>query len=332
MTPGTASTSPTPTAAELHRRSTVFITHDHRPIGEDIPLMLAGGVTAKVYQVTLDVDIEAGVPASANRKELWLRQAVASMDEALRDIDAHRDRAFLATGAADIERAKREGKIAILLGTEGTRWLEGSLAPLRLFHRLGLRELQLAWAFPNEIVPSWEAGGLSDFGREVIRECNRLGIVVDLTHIHPTAFMEACELSSKPLIVSHGAAAGVTVDLSDAQLKTLAKTGGLLGVHFYITYLTPEPTLEGLCNQVRYIANLVGIDHVALGVDFFPTQGAWRKMQGDQGAFDIRWCIEDMSQMPRVTEALLAHGFSESDVEKVLGQNALRVFREVIGS
>src|SRR5437868_1455180 len=110
-------------AADLHRRSIVLVTHDHRPLNEDLLCMLAGGVTAKVYQVTVDVDVEAGVEASRNREELWLRQAVASMDEALRDIDAHRDRALLATSVADIERAKRECKVAILLGTEGTRWL-----------------------------------------------------------------------------------------------------------------------------------------------------------------------------------------------------------------
>ncbi len=318
----------TATAEKVHRSSIVAVTHDHRPIGEDLPQMLAGGVTSKIYQITVDVDIDAGVAASINRPDLWLHQAVCSMDEALRDIDAHRDAALLARTAADVERAKREGKVAILIGTEGTRWLEGRLEPLRLFHRLGLRELQLAWAFPNQVVPD---GKLSDFGRSVVAECNKLGVIVDLTHLPEAAFHQVVEASRKPVIVSHGSARGVTVDLDDSQLKGLASTGGLIGIHFYVTYLLDNTSIEGVCRQVDYVKNLVGIDHVGLGIDFFPSHGAWRKLQEDQKAFDIRWAVPDMSHMPRVTEALLQRGYSETDVQKVLGLNVMRVFREVFG-
>ncbi len=316
-------------ADEIHRRAVVVVDHDHRPIGPDLPLMLAGGVTAKVYQVTLDVDLDAGVEASRHRTDGWLPLAIRGMEEALTDIDAHADRCLLARTAGDIRRAKREGRVAILLGAEGARWLDGTLAPLRLFHRLGLRELQLTWAFANPLVPE---GRLSPFGKSVVAECERLGVLVDVTHIPEKAFYDVMDAARKPVIVSHGAARSVTVDLSDDRIRALAATGGLLGVHFYTTYLGPAPAPEGVVRQIDHVAGLVGIDHVALGVDFFPTDGVWYDLQVAQGARDLRWAIKDTSEMPEITRCLVEHGYSEEDIRKILGENYLRVCEEVFGA
>jgi membrane dipeptidase len=313
-------------ADSIHRDSTVAVIHDHRPISADLPLMIAGGVTAKVYQVTLDVDVEAGYEASKTRTEGWLQLATRGMETALREIEAHHDHCILARTASDIRQAKRAGKVAILLGAEGARWLESSLEPLQLFHRLGLRELQLTWAFPNPLVPD---GHLSFFGKEVVSECNRLGILVDLTHIPKDAFYEVIDHAQRPVIVSHGAAQSVTTDLDDDQLRALASTGGLLGVHFYTTYLGPTPTPKDVFQQVDYVANLVGIDHVALGVDFFPTEGGWRDLQIAQGARDLRWAVNDMSEMPKITHCLAAHGYSEENISKILGGNFIRLGHEI---
>jgi len=310
-------------AADIHQRSLIAVMHDHRPIAEDVPRMLAGGVTCKCFQVTLDVDVEAGTEASATIRDGWLRRMAEGMEAALAEIEA--SGSILVRTAADIERAKAGGKAAIMLGCEGSRWLEGSLAPLRLFHRLGLRELQLAWIYPNHVAPD---GRLSDFGRQVIAECNRLGVIVDLTHLPGNVFLAAAEASAKPVIVSHGSCAAVTTDLSDRQLHALADTGGLLCVHFYTTYLGDNPTPEDVVKQVDHVAQTVGIDHVALGADFFPTEGAWRKLQEDQNTFELKWAIDDLSQMPRITQALLDRGYGETDVRKVLGLNFLRVCRE----
>lgn len=314
--------------ALIHRHATIVVDHDHRPIGPDLPFMVAGGVTAKVYQVTLDVDVEAGFAASRDRPAGWLHLAVRGMAETLADIEAHADLCCLAETAADIRAAKAQGRVAILLGAEGARWLESSLDPLRLFHRLGLRELQLSWAFPNALVPD---GHLSGFGRQVVDECSRLGIVVDVTHIPRAAFGEVVEHARMPIIVSHGAAAGVTRDLDDAQIRDLASTGGVLGIHFYITYLGPHPTPDDVIRQIDYVAELVGVEHVALGVDFFPTQGAWCDLQAAQGATNLRWAIEDMSQMPAITRSLVEHGYAESDIANILGGNFLRVCEAVFG-
>lgn len=316
-------------ANQIHRRAVVIVDHDHRPIGPDLPLMLAGGVTAKVYQVTLDVDVDAGFQASRTRTEGWLRLAAQGMEDALREIETHRDRCLLARTAEDIRRAKQEGRIAVLLGAEGGRWLEGTLDPLRLFHRLGLRELQLTWAFPNPLVPD---GRLSPFGREVVAECERLGVLVDVTHIPEQAFYDVIDVARRPVIVSHGSARSVTVDLDDDHIRALASTGGLLGIHFYTTYLGPTPTPEGVVRQIDHVARLTGIDHVALGVDFFPTEGAWYDLQVSQGTKDLRWAVKDMGEMPEITRCLVGRGYSEGDIHKVLGGNFLRVCREVFGA
>ncbi|MCZ6678129.1 MAG: membrane dipeptidase [Candidatus Poribacteria bacterium] len=305
-------------ADSIHERSILTVIHDHRPIGADLPLMIAGGVTAKVYQITLDVDVDAGYEPSKDRTEGWLRLATRGMETALREIEAHQGDCILARTAGDIWDAKRDGRVAILLGAEGARWLEGALEPLQLFHRLGLRELQLTWAFPNPLVPD---GHLSPFGQEVVAECERLGILVDLTHISRNAFYEVIDLARQPVIVSHGAAQSVTTDLDDDRIRALASTGGVLGVHFYTTYLGPSPSPEDVFQQIDYIANLVGIDHVALGVDFFAIEGAWRDLQVAQGTTDLRWAVKDMSEMHQITRCLVAHGYSEEDIGKVLGGN-----------
>lgn len=315
-------------ADAIHRRATVVVAHDHRPIGEDLPLMAEGGVTAKVFQITLDVDVDAGYQASRYQTEGWLRLAACGLDNALSEIERHYPDCILVKKPRDIRQAKAEGRAAIMLGAEGARWLEGTLEPLRLFHRLGLRELQLTWAFPNPLVPD---GRLSNFGAEVVSECEKLGILVDVTHIPKDAFYDVIGRAQRPVIVSHGTAKTLTKDLNDDQLRALASTGGLLGVHFYITYLNPTPTPEDIFRQIDYVAELVGIDHVALGVDFFPTEGAWRDLQVAQGASDLRWAVNDMGEMPKITECLVEHGYSEVDIHKVLGGNFLRVCQEVFG-
>ena len=320
--------SPTEQAERIHRDAIVMVVHDHRPIGSDLPLMLEGGVTAKVYQITCDVDLEAGYEASRQRREGWLGQAVRGMSAALAEIETHRDVCSLATSADEVRRAREQSRIAILLGAEGAAWLESSLAPLRLLHRLGLRELQLTWAFPNPLVPD---GHLSRFGREVVAECGRLGIIVDVTHIPRAAFDEVVAETRKPIIVGHGAAKGVTTDLDDAQLRDLAATGGVLGVHFYTTYLGPDPGPDDVVRQIDYVAALVGIEHVALGGDFFPTDGPWFDLQEAQGTTNLQWAVDDMSRMPAITRSLVDHGYSEADITAVLGGNFLRICETVFG-
>ncbi len=319
-------------AMQLHRENVVWVIHDHRPIAPDIPLMLAGGVTGKIYNLGIDVDIEQGIAASAARREGWARQTMAALEEAERSIQADPKHVLLALSVEDILRAKREGKVAILFGVEGGKLLEGKLELLKTFYDRGLRELQLCWAVPNQIV---EEQDLTAFGRQVVRECDRLGIIVSLTHIAETAFFQVIEMTRKPPIVCHGIASipgWEAGDLSDRKLKALASRDGLLGIHFYRSYLGSQPSVDRVVDQVDHIANLVGIDTVGLGIDFFPTHGPWKKHQLDQNTTEITWAIPHIGEVVRVTEALLARNFPEDDVIKVLGGNFLRVCKSVFGS
>ena len=313
----------------IHRENVVAITHDHRPIGPDLPLMRIGGVDAKVFQIGLDVDPEAGVEESRTRENGWQALAEAGLRDALQDIADNASDCLLARTVGDIERAKAEGRIAILLGIEGGRFLVNDLAVLGRFHAAGLRELQLTWAFSNPLVQNKR---LSEFGAEVVRECDRLGIIVDLTHIPGGAFRDAVEVATGPLIISHGAAKAVTCDQDDASIRAVAESGGFVGVHFYTTYLGPRPDPEAVFRQIDYIAGLAGIDAVALGIDFFPTDGVWRELQAAQGSMNLEWAIRDLSELPLITECLLQHGYSDTDIGKILGGNFLRVCKKVFGS
>ena len=137
-----------------------------------------------------------------------------------------------------------------------------------------------------------------------------------------------------PAIVCHGVAtiAGRGFgDLSDGKVKALAAHRGVLGIHFYTTYLGPKPTIARVVEQVDHLANLVGIDTVSLGVDFFPSEGLWARLQHDQGTTDIAWAIPHIGEVVQLTEALLDRNYPETDIQKVLGGNFLRVCREVFG-
>jgi len=324
-------------AISLHEQSMVILMHDHLPIIGDIPKMRAGGVTAKVYNLICDVEISGDFRASANQYEGWAKRALAQLDQAINEIEAD-DKVILALTANDIEKAKREGKIAILLGSEGGKLLEGELSLLRNFYRLGLRELQLTWAFENQIANS---DRLTDFGKDVIREMNRLGIIIDLTHIPQRAFGDVLALTKHPVIISHCAARGVSVDLADEQIKAIAQNDGVLGLHFYSTYMAKRSangtiakdiSVSDLVDHIDYIVNLVGIDHVGLGADFFPIHGEWAEFQQAQGTDSIKWIIEDKSYMSDVTRELVFRGYSDSEIQKILGLNFLRVCRTVLGT
>lgn len=312
-------------AEALHRESIVVVVHDHLALAEDIPRMVAGGVTAKVHQIAIDVEPELGFVGSRLCETGWLTRARDGMLDALRAIETCGE-CSLALSADDVYRAKESGRVAIFLGAEGTRWLEGRLEHLHEFYEAGLRELQLYWSYPNAVIPN---GRLSSFGREVIAECDRLGVIVDLTHLPSAAFDDVLEAASGPVIVSHGTAAGVTLDLTDSQIRDVASSGGLVGVHFFTSYLGPSPSPENVARQVEYIAELIGVDHIALGVDFFPTGTAWKELQLSQGTDVLEWAIESYAEMPSITEALSGTGLHREQIQKVLGLNFLRICSDV---
>ncbi|MEO1370797.1 MAG: membrane dipeptidase, partial [Acidobacteriota bacterium] len=183
----------------------------------------------------------------------------------------------------------------------------------------GFRMLGLAHFFDNDAAGSahgLEKGGLSELGRAVIRECERLGVVVDLAHVSPRAFREATAMATKPMVVSHGGVDGTCPsprNLSDAELRALASTGGVIGVGLFkgaVCGTTVDATAAAIVHAVR----TVGVEHVALGSDF---DGAVTAPVGADG-------------LPTLTEALLRRGLDRPSVEAVLGGNVVRVLRETL--
>lgn len=311
-------------ARRLHERAIVIAVHDHNPIAPDLPLMRRGGVTAKVYQLGVDVEIGKDFRASAAQRDGWAARTHLAIDEAMRIIAANSEHAMLALKAADIERAKRTGKVAILLGIEGAKLLEGNIANMRSFYDAGLRELQLRWAVPNQLV---ERDSLTQFGEAVVDECQRLGVIVDLTHIPEKAFFQAIARAKKPPIVSHGLGG----ELGQKRVLAIADRQGVVGIHFYSSYLGRHPTVAHVIKAVDQLVQMGGVGVVALGIDFFPSQGAWGDFQRAQGTQDISWAIPDLSHLPEITRGLVARGYKDDEILGILGGNFLRVCSDVFG-
>jgi membrane dipeptidase len=298
----------------------------------DLPRLRAGGVTAQIFAV-----FTARIEYSAAPDPLDL--ALRMIDALYQQLEAHGDQLVLATKAQDIERAKAEGKVAAILGLEGgeplgedqrreKQWDQPLLDRLRIFHRLGVRNIGLTWSLRNALADgvfeTQTGGGLSNYGRAVVKEMNRLGIVVDIAHLAPAGVRDVLELSEAPIIASHTNARAVCDNprnLTDEQLEGLARNGGVVGVTFVPVFVDPEQaTLDRLLDHVDHIVRVAGVDHVGLGSDF-DGYGGNKQMPE----------IRDAADLPAITAGLLARGYSETDVRKFLGGNYLRVFRQVWG-
>lgn len=228
--------------------------------------------------------------------------------------------------ADDIRRAKREGRMAALMGIEGGHNIEGNLEHLRSVHRAGVRYLGLCHFSSNQICAT--SGGigasadapLTGFGRDVVREMNRLGMLVDLAHVGRRAFLDAARLSSHPVIVSHTgirAARPLWRNIDDEQIRTVAETDGVIGIIFAWRYLGERHGgVEMLAPHFEHVRRLVGARHLALGSDY---DGAVEPVRG----------LENVSDLPKVTALLQKMGWREEEIRGVLGENALRVLDAV---
>jgi membrane dipeptidase len=294
----------------------------------DLPRMKQAGLTAFLSYV--------GARDLPTSLELW--DAVHWHGE------TYPDDFMLARSAADIRRAKTEGRIAFIGQLESCACLHQSLRVLSLQHRLGLRVANLThgegqadheYALQVDKSPfdytdaaareaaRREMKGLTGFGRELIAACNEMGIVVDTAHANDRTFYEALEASAGPCIFSHGCVFALCPHwrgLTDDQIKALAEGGGVMGVAFYRNFIHPDdPTLERLMDQVEHVVNLVGPDHIGFGSDFDGLP---------EGSVPIP---AHMGVLAEFTEGLVGRGFDEATILKILGGNFLRVIEEVCG-
>jgi membrane dipeptidase len=252
-----------------------------------------------------------------------VRATLEQIDVVHRMMRKYPDTFELAVTAADVERIFKSRRIASLIGMEGGHSIDNSLATLRMFHALGARYLTLThnsnipWADAGTDKP--RLGGLSKFGEEVVREMNRLGMLVDLSHTSPQTMEDAIRVSEAPIIFSHADARGIRDhgrNVPDSVLATLPKNGGVVMVTFVPGFLTAEPraSLADVANHMDHVRQVAGADHVGIGGDF-------------DGITTVPAGLEDVSKYPALVAELLRRGWPDEDVRKALGLNVLRVMR-----
>jgi membrane dipeptidase len=302
----------------------------------DIPRMKDGGLDAEFFAIY--------VAAKYAREGGSARRALEMIDGVYEQVRRHPESLEMAYTAADIDRISKTGKIAALMGIEGGHAIEDSLSALRQFYRLGVRYMTLTHTNTNNWAdsaggigapPERRHGGLSDFGKEVVREMNRLGMMVDISHVSDETFWDCIEISQAPLIASHSscrALTNISRNMTDDMLKALAKKGGVVMINFFNGFINtdyakpgmPAPakaatkaTLPMLMAHFEHAIKVAGIDHVGIGSDFDGVDGL------------LPPGMEDVSKLPTITYELLKRGYSDDDVKKVLGGNLLRTMSEV---
>jgi len=361
-------------ALQIQRRAIVIDTHNDvttpmtnddydlsgtppAPYRTSIARMKQGGLTAEFFSLYVKPwYVEHGGSA---------RRTLDMIDSVYRAVERNPRDLMIATSVTDIRRAKRQGKIAALMGIEGGHAIEDSLATLREFYRLGVRYMTLTWNNTN----NWaDAGrgekkhhGLSDFGKEVVREMNRLGMLVDVSHVSDETMSDALDVSKAPIIASHSSAralSNVPRNIPDDLLKRIAKNGGVVQVNFYSVFVD-EKTVTPQSNEreKRLKAQQAAID------EKYKDDPERRAEESDKleaanplpplpisklidhidhivkvagidhvgigadfdGANDMPEGAQDVSMLPNITYELLKRGYSETDIRKILGENLLRV-------
>jgi membrane dipeptidase len=378
------------TPAQIHQQAIVIDTHADTPqrlVDEnyDLSMPLNGG------QVNLDAARQGNLGAEFFSiwvepdlyKGQYAKRTLELIDSVYQQAAKHPDKMQMAFSSADILAAHRNHKLAALMGIEGGHSIEDSLGLLRDYYRLGVRYMTLTWSNsldwadssgvvdpknPDDPKVPHTKEGLTEFGKDVVYEMNRLGMMVDISHVADKTFYRTLVITRAPVIASHSAASALCDaprNMTDDMLRAVAINGGVVQVNFYsgfisqayrdaskaqqpevekaiqdfkdkakvegkqVTYADlekilrsyadkiPRPPLSALINQIDHIAKVAGIDHTGLGSDFDGVSG-----QLPEG-------IDSAADLPKITAALVARGYSPADCDKILGGNLLRVFREV---
>jgi len=364
-------------ARKLHFSSIVLDTHDdttqrffskkfdlgkRNPDGHiDIPRMKEGGMNAIFFSIWID-GRTMGPPA--------IQKALDQIDAVHENVRKNSKDMMFARTAADVRKAHAEGKIAALIGVEGGHMIGNDIRMVRVFSDLGVRYMTLShfyndeWADSSTDKPAHN--GLTDYGKEIVREMNRQGVMVDISHVSDKTFYDALEVSKAPLIASHSSCPAICNhprDMTDEMIKALAAKGGVIQINYEKSFIDeayrqasekvsggvvamfdqlkkqcgddeecfgkkmnemekqataegklPHVSWEKIVDHIDHVVKLVGADHVGLGSDF---DGATMP----EG-------MDDCTQLPKITEALMRKGYSDDDIRKILGGNLLRVMEQ----
>jgi membrane dipeptidase len=292
----------------------------------DIPKLRRGGVGGQFWSVWVHTDLEDQV-----------RATMEQVDFVQRMIHAYPATFEKAVTADDVERIMAAGKVASLIGVEGSNQIEGSLAVLRILASLGARYLTLTWnentEFADSNAKAPEHGGLSARGVELVAEMNRIGMVVDLSHVSADTMRDALAASTLPVMFSHSSCFGLNPhprNVPDDVMRTLATNGGIQMITFVPSFLSadytawaradsqdpaPEVTIEHVVQHIEYARDVMGVDHIGLGGDF-------------DGFSTAPVGLEDVSKYQALFEILRAKGWSEDDVHKLGHRNVERVLHD----
>jgi len=363
-------------AAKLHRQAIVVDTHIDTPqrlLDEDfdlaardskghidIPRMKEGGLDAGFLSIYVDMRRHQGLEAT--------RRALQLIDTVYQQAARHPDQLVLATTAADVRRAHKQKKIALLMGMEGGTPIADDLRLLRVFYQLGVRYMTLTHGLANNWADSStdepKHNGLTDFGKEVVREMNRLGMLVDISHVSDKAFYDALEVSQAPLIASHSSCRAFCKhprNMTDEMIKALAAKGGVIQINYVIYFLdqsyadaydkiAPEldARLRALAEQYKDDNHALSEAREALFKEYQAhlPKVSWERvvehldhalklvgpdhvgLGSDFDGATMPEGLDDASYLPRLTQALLDRGYSEADIKKILGGNTLRLLEE----
>ena len=343
--------TPSARAARIHKSAVVVDTHidttmmlgkegwdfmvRHSPVkGEDsnhvdLPRIKEGGLDGAFFSIYM--------PGTITGPEA-VKRSLILIDHVRKLAEDHPNEVVLATTAAEVRAAHKAGKFAALMGMEGGHMIDDSLAVLRDYQRLGVRYLTLShsvntnWSDSSGDTP--KHNGLTDFGKDVVRELNRLGMLVDISHVSDKTFWDALETSKAPLVASHSSLRSISGhprNMTDDMIRALGGKGGVIMINYSRSFLSNElyeaglknvppaerPTVswEKIVEHIDHAAKLVGAAHVGLGSDFDGTT--------------VPDGMDDVSMLPKITAALLEKGYSEQDVKNILGENILRLLERV---
>ncbi|MGI5876825.1 MAG: dipeptidase [Dethiobacteria bacterium] len=281
----------------------------------DLPRMEEGGIKIQFFALFIEPEYK---PFGSLKRCLHL------LNFYYKTVEPCHDRLETIYNIDDLERINNQDKMAALITIEGGEALEGDIGVLRMLFRLGIRGVGLTWNQRNNIadgIGEREAnGGLTLFGKKVIREMNELGMIVDLAHISEKGFHDVLALTDSPVIVSHAnsrALCGHPRNLTDQQLKLLKQNGGIIGLSFYPTFIDEKaPSFEKLLDHFEHVAHVIGVEHLGIGSDYDGIKSA---VEG----------LNDVSFLPALTEGLLSRGFKEKEIGKILYGNYYRLIKEV---
>jgi membrane dipeptidase len=298
---------------------TYQIAERHTTKHTDIPRLRDGGVDGQVFAIW--------VSPTTYAPSTHFQTSMTFLDTMKAQVNRNSAEIGLAHSVGEFDTFVGQGKIAGIVVVEGGHSIENSLDNLVAFYQAGVRMMTITW---NNSTP-WAVAaadsradqvGLSEFGRQVIRTMDSLGMIIDVSHVGRKTVDDILATSKNPIIASHSGAYVLRAhsrNLTDSQIKAIADNGGVIGVVFYPAFLTTSntATLEDVLRHLDHIKNIGGIDCVALGSDF------------DGFSSSPPTGLKDVSQFPSLTSALLQRGYSREDVRKILGGNFMRVFRAV---